>query len=82
MINVTVTDITLKPSKIIGSIHPLSELIARVECAAVSDNEFPHSHPDLSNIQFGKNLTTMQKEAAQNLIDQYADVFALNPKKT
>ena len=24
---------------------------------------------------------TKQKEAAQNLIDQYADVFALNPKK-
>ena len=54
MIKVTETDIKLKPRKIIGSIHPMSESIAFVECAAVSDNELPHSHPDLSNIQFGE----------------------------
>ena len=89
MINVTETDITLKPDtditltprKSIGLIHPMPESIARVESAAVSDNELPHSHPDLSNIQFGENLTTKQNwEAAQNLIDQYDYVFALNPK--
>ena len=78
MINVTKNDLTLKPRKIIGSIHPVSKSIAP---CAVSDNELPHPHPDLSNIQFGENLTAKQKEAAQNLIDQYADVFALNPKK-
>ena len=53
MINVTETDITLDPRKIIGSIHPMSESIGCVECAAISDNELPHSHPDLSNIPFG-----------------------------
>ena len=62
MIKVTDSDITLKPRKIIGSIHPMSESIAGVECAAVSDNELPHSHPDLSNIQFGENLRQSKKK--------------------
>ena len=61
MINITEIDITLKPCKIIGSIHPMSESIACVECESISDNELPHSHPDLSSIQFGENLMTKRK---------------------
>ena len=59
----------------------MDESIARVGCSTVSDNDPNDLQPHLSNIQFGENLTAEQKETAQNLINQYTDVFAVNPKK-
>ena len=39
MINVTESDITLSARKIIGLIHVMDELIARVGCSTISDND-------------------------------------------
>ena len=81
MINVTESDITLIARNIIGLIHAMDQSIARVDCPTISDNDPNNLQPHLSNIQFGGNLTTEQKRTAQNLINQYADVFTVNPKK-
>ena len=81
MINVTESDITLSSHKIIGLTQAMDQSIARVDGSTISDNDPNNLQPHLSNIQFGENLTTEQKETAQNLINQYADVFAVNPKK-
>ena len=70
----------MAPWKIVGLIHAMDQSIAHVDCSTISDNDPNNLQPHLSNIQFGKGLTTEQRRTAQNLIN--TPTYLKKPQKT
>ena len=73
VLNTTEKDVKIGSRQLLGHIHSADELIA------VVDND--HKKSILEQVTIGKNLTEQQKSIVKNLIGEYDDIFAENPKK-
>ena len=78
LLNTTEFDITVNTRKIMGFIHPVDEVVSKIDQG--SDTKVPKK-PDLSGIKYGENLTTDEKSQLQSLVNRYEDIFAVDPKK-
>ena len=72
MLNTTEKDVTVCARKVVGHVTPPADSI----CIADENSE-----KTLEKISFGDKLTASEKKIVKDLVNEYDDIFATNPKK-
>ena len=78
LLNVTEKDIKVNARKFVGFIHPVGEVVARID--TFDNRSESTSNLNIKDIAFSKNLQPQEKSELK-LISEYSDVFSVNPKK-
>ena len=83
VINTTDRDVVLQKHKVIGSLFPVknNEDIVDVLTCDEKEKMFDRTHTDEVPFDINPSLSGEQKKKLEDLLKEYQDVFASNPKK-
>ena len=77
ILNTSESEIILKNRSMVGHLNEACEVLACLETSIETKGDTEH----LEGVEFGENLSAEQKKQLSDLIFEYSDIFAKNPKK-